>query len=158
MIPMLKIFTAATLTFAVLASAETLRYEAEDAIPADDHSVEIVSDANASGGSYVSMKEGNLLFTVTVSAAGFYTLWTNYQLPTKSGSKIQNLTVNGSSAGQISFGTSDAFTTIKGAGKIKLSAGTNTIGIVKSWGWVRLGKSFSVNSCTKSRFFHLPIG
>ena len=22
----------------------------------------------------------------------------------------------------------------------------------------RLGKSFSVNSCTKSRFFHLPIG
>lgn len=138
MIPMLKIFTAATLTFAALASAETLRYEAEDAIPADDHSVEIVSDANASGGSYVSMKEGNLLFTVTVPAAGFYTLWTNYQLPTKSGSKIQNLTVNGSSAGQISFGTSDAFTTIKGAGKIKLSAGTNTIGIVKSWGWVNL--------------------
>ena len=23
---------------------------------------------------------------------------------------------------------------------------------------LRLGKSFSVNSCTKSRFFHLPIG
>lgn len=38
MIPMLKIFTAATFSLAALASAETLRYEAEDAIPADDHS------------------------------------------------------------------------------------------------------------------------
>jgi len=138
MFPMVKIFTAATFSLAALASADTLRYEAEDAVPADDHSAEVVFDANASGGSYVAMKEGNLLFTVTVPADGYYTLWANYQLPTESGSKVQNLTINGSSAGQISFGTSDAFSTIKGAGKIKLSAGTNTIGIVKSWGWINL--------------------
>ena len=135
---MFKAFTAATICLAALASAETLRYEAEDAVPADDHNVEVVSSATASGGSYVAMKEGNLQFTVNVPASGFYTLWANYQLPTESGSKIQNLTVNGNSVGQISFGTSDEFSTIKGAGKIKLNAGTNTIGIVKSWGWINL--------------------
>ena len=132
--------TAAVAAFATTAFAESapIRVEAENAIPADDHKVVVSENAKASGGKFVEMKDGNLEFKVTVPTAGYYTLWATYQLPTESGSKIQNVTINGVSAGQISFGTSDDFKTIKGAGKIKLTAGENIIGIVHSWGWVNL--------------------
>lgn len=131
--------TVATVSFATVAFAATpIRLEAEDAVLADDHKVLVIEDANASGGKYVDMKDGNLEFKVTVPATGYYTLWANYQIPSESTSKIQNLTVNGVSAGQISFGISDEFTTIKGAGKIKLTEGENKIGIVHSWGYVNL--------------------
>ena len=122
----------ATATFA----ATPIRVEAENAIPADDHEAKIVKDEKASGGSYVDMGSGNLLFTVDMPADGFYTLYINYLLPSDRSEKTQNLTVNGASAGQITFGMTDELKTIKGAGKIKLSKGKNTIGIVKSWGWV----------------------
>ena len=130
--------TVAALAGSAFAANTPIRLEAESAVLADDHKVVVSEDAKASGGKFVQMKEGNLEFKVTVPATGYYTLWTNYQLPTKSGSKIQNLTVNDVSAGQISFGTSDDFKTIKGAGKIKLTAGENKIGIVHSWGWVNI--------------------
>jgi len=123
---------------AVSANAAAIRLEAEDAVPADDHSVVVTELATASKGSYVAMKEGNLEFKVTVAETGYYTLWANYMLPTGGTDKIQNLTINGVSAGQISFAMTDEFKTIKGAGKIKLTKGENTIGIVKSWGWVNL--------------------
>jgi mannan endo-1,4-beta-mannosidase len=132
--------TAALSAFATTAFAAgtPIRIEAENAVPTDDHKVVVSENAKASGGKFVEMKDGNLEFKVTIPATGYYTLWATYQLPTESGSKIQNLTVNGVSAGQISFGISDDFKTIKGAGKIKLTAGENIIGIVHSWGWVNL--------------------
>jgi len=132
--------TAALTAFATTAFAAgtPIRIEAEDAVPTDDHKVLVITDAKASGGKYVDMKDGNLEFKVTIPATGYYTLWANYQIPSESTSKIQNLTVNGVSAGQISFGISDDFKTIKGAGKIKLTAGENKIGIVHSWGYVNL--------------------
>lgn len=112
------------------------RYEAEDAI-VDINSVQKVSDPQASGGFYVGMKEGALSFKVNVSSAGFYTLWTCYSQPSDQ-QKIQNLTVNGTSAGQISFALTDTFVNLKASSKIKLSAGDNIIGITKSWGWVNI--------------------
>ena len=132
--------TAAVAAFAITAFAAStpIRIEAENAILADDHKVLVIEDAKASGGKYVDMKDGNLEFKVTIPATGYYTLWANYQIPSESTNKIQNLTVNGVSAGQISFGISDDFKTIKGAGKIKLTAGENKIGIVHSWGYVNL--------------------
>lgn len=125
-------------TVSVNAASAPIRLEAEDAVLADDHKVEVVAKADVSGGSYVAMKEGNLEFKVNVPETGYYTLWANYMLPTGGTDKIQNLTINGVSAGQISFGMNDEFSTIKGAGKIKLTKGDNTIGIVHSWGWVNL--------------------
>jgi mannan endo-1,4-beta-mannosidase len=113
------------------------RYEAEDAI-VDENSVELVADAEASGGSYINMKEGNLSFTVTAATAGFYTLWVTYSQPFDENGKIQDLTVNGASKGQISFPVCSTFVSVKGSAKIKLSAGSNTIGIVHSWGWVNI--------------------
>ena len=133
-----KLLTASAITFTGYSMAEALRYEAEDAIPADDHEIETLTDAKASGGKYVDMGSGNLLFTVDMPKDGYYTLFINYKLPSDRTSKIQNLTLNGNSAGQVSFGLTDEFTVIKGASKIKLSKGTNTIGIEKSWGWVQI--------------------
>ena len=130
--------TVATLATTAFAANTPIRLEAEDAVLPNDHKVVVTEDAKASGGKFVAMKEGDLEFKVTVPATGYYTLWANYQLPIESGSKIQNLTINGTSSGQISFGTSDDFKTIKGAGKIKLTAGENKIGIVHSWGWVNI--------------------
>ena len=117
--------------------AAATRYEAEDAV-VDENSVVKEADNGASGGFYVNMKEGELSFTVSVATAGFYTLWTCYSQPNDQNGKIQNLTVNGFSKGQISFPYSTEFTTVKASAKIKLAAGTGKIGITKSWGWVNI--------------------
>ncbi len=123
--------------FLALGFANAQIFEAEDAI-VDENSVNLVEQANVSGGSYVEMKEGDLSFTVNVNEEGFYAIWANYAQAYDEGGKIQNLSVNGSSAGQISFPYSEEFVKIKASAKVKLSAGENTIGIVKSWGWVDL--------------------
>ncbi|MDO5576078.1 MAG: glycosyl hydrolase, partial [Fibrobacter sp.] len=113
------------------------RYEAESAI-VDENSVEIVQNEDCSGGSYVNMKEGNLSFEIDVKEAGFYTLWASYSQPFGEEGKIQNLTLNGSSAGQISFPYTETFTYQKASAKVKLAKGTNKIGITHSWGWVNI--------------------
>ncbi len=118
-------------------AAAAVRFEAESAI-VDENSVQKIPDAGASGGFYVAMKDGNLSFKVPMSAAGFYTLWAGYSQPNDSNGKIQNLSVNGVSKGQISFPYKTSLTSIKASAKIKLEAGDNTIEIQKSWGWVNL--------------------
>lgn len=134
---MKPIFITLIVTCIVRLTAAADRYEAENAI-VDENSVQKVADAAASGGYYVSMKEGNLSFGVTVSTAGFYTLWTSYSQPYDANGKIQNLSVNDVSSGQIAFAYTDAFVCIKACSKIKLTAGSNSIGITKSWGWVNI--------------------
>ena len=133
-----KFLTATTLAFSTYSMAAAIRVEAESAVPADDHKMEILTDAKASGGKYVDMADGNLEFTVNMPSEGYYTLHVCYMLPTERGSKTQNLTLNGSSAGQVTFGVSDDFKVLKAAGKIKLNKGENAIGIVHSWGWVAI--------------------
>lgn len=113
------------------------RYEAEAAI-VDENAVEKTADADASGGYYVKMKEGDLAFKVSVADAGYYTLWVNYSQPNDAGGKIQNLSVNGNSTGQISFPFREDFFLIKGSAKVKLRSGENILAIVKSWGWVNI--------------------
>ena len=121
----------------VVATSAADRYEAEDAI-VDENSILLVEDTNTSGGMYVGMKEGALSFNVTVSETGYYTLCTQYSQPHDVNGKIQNLTANGSSIGQISFQYTESFILSKASAKIKLVAGSNTIGITKSWGWVNI--------------------
>ena len=130
--PALLVFAA---LFGTVAAAD--RYEAENAM-VDSNSVQKTADATASGGYYVAMKEGSLSFKVTVAAEGFYTLWTSYSQPNDTNGKIQNLSINGQSKGQMSFPYTKSFISIKASSKIKLAAGLNTIDITKSWGWINL--------------------
>lgn len=132
----------AAITF-LLAPASTVaqtpatRYEAEQAM-VDSNAVVKTADAKASGGFFVNMKEGALAFKVNAATAGFYTLWATYSQPNDAGGKIQNLSVNGVSTGQISFPFVTEFTRLKASAKIKLTAGENKIEILKSWGWVNI--------------------
>lgn len=131
------IFIALAFLVGIGTSATTDRYEAENAL-VDENSVQKIADEKVSGGYYINMKEGNLSFKVNIATAGFYSVWTSYSQPNDTNGKIQNLTVNGVSAGQISFPKVDTFVYIKASPKVKLAAGDNTIGITKSWGWVNI--------------------
>jgi mannan endo-1,4-beta-mannosidase len=112
-------------------------YEAEKAM-LDSNQMQKIASPTASGGFYVNMKDGALAFDVTMPADGFYTLWAFYSQPNDAKGKIQNLAINGSAAGQISFPFIETFTRLKASSKIKLKAGANKIEIQKSWGWVNI--------------------
>jgi len=149
LVPMIAAITAVlTVQTAVAGPAADpapVRYEAEDAVLTNQ--AEVVSLASASKGKYVAMKGGDVSFKVTAATAGFYTIWAYYS-QTCDDSKKQNLVVNGSSVGELTFpGTGPfdgstcgplAFVNFKAAGKVKLSAGNNTVAITNSWGWVDL--------------------
>ena len=109
------------------------KYEAENA---QGNGTQTVSNNTASGGKYVKMVEGSLTFTVNVENAGMYTATFAYSLTEDF--KAQNLSVNGSQVGTVSFtqsGTSNpTFATVEVC--VKLDAGANTIALTKSWGYV----------------------
>jgi mannan endo-1,4-beta-mannosidase len=142
-----KIFIAALtvvmLSAAAFANTDPVRYEAEAATvtaPAN-----VANLAGLSGGAYVRMEAGNLTFAVNAPSAGFYTIWAHYS-QTYDNNKEQNLVINGTAVGTISFPlTSSAidapvtvatFTTSIVAGKVRLAAGNNTVAITNNWGWV----------------------
>ncbi|MDR2727894.1 MAG: hypothetical protein LBB56_02090, partial [Chitinispirillales bacterium] len=135
--------TAAVMMAAAAAFADPVRYEAQNAVVVSP--AEVVQLASASGGAYVSMKGGDVRFTVNVPEEGFYTIWA-YHSQTCDDSKTQNLVVNGVTAAQIVFPNTGpfngpdcgpvAFEYFKAAGKVKLSSGDNTVAITNSWGWV----------------------
>jgi len=107
------------------------KYEAENATKSGDAS--LVSDANASGGSYVQMKEGDLSFAVNVSSAGMYSILVRYKQDNDA-SKTQNLFVNGTNVGSITFPRIASWTDITST--VRLNQGSNTVAITKNWGWV----------------------
>jgi mannan endo-1,4-beta-mannosidase len=131
-------------SIAALAAIAADRYPAQDAV-VNASETPVVSDPAASDGQYVQMRSGNLRFNVIAPSAGFYTILARFS-QTCDDSKIQNLVVNGTSAGQLTFaGTGPyngsecgpaAFAEAKIAGKVKLNAGANTVEITNSWGWV----------------------
>jgi mannan endo-1,4-beta-mannosidase len=134
---MRRTVSALVLAVNVVIATAADRYEAENAT-FDENSVQKVADFKASGGFYINMKEGGLSFKIAAGVAGFYTLWAAYSQPNDTNGKIQNLSVNGVSIGQISFPKVDSFVQVKASSKIKLKAGNNTIDILKSWGWVNI--------------------
>ena len=98
----------------------------------------VVESADAIGAGALGDQLFDLSFEVTVDTDGFYTLWTSYSQPNDINGKIQNLSINDVSKGQLSFPYTESFIFIKASPKLKLMAGSNTIGIVKFWGWVNI--------------------
>lgn len=110
------------------------KYEAESAVFSEGAAA--ANALIASGGSYVQMKEGNLNFSVQVASKGLYTLKIQFS-QTYGDTKTQNLSVNASNVGSVTFlktGETLTFTAIETT--VRLNAGTNTISINNSWGWV----------------------
>lgn len=89
-----------------------------------------------SGAGYVVFEEtGEVAVTVTMDTAGQYVLVLGYR--SVFGEKTQDLHINGAFVESIVFPQSDTFTTLE-AGQISLNAGSNTISIVKNWGYMDL--------------------
>lgn len=118
-----------------LAAATTFaaQYEAEDATITKDAA--IASDASASGGKYVKMNGGDITFEgVSVDKAGQYTVVIHY-MNNYGGDKINNVGVGGASS-QVSFPVTEKNTFVDVETVLAFAAGTNTVAITNSWGWI----------------------
>jgi mannan endo-1,4-beta-mannosidase len=121
---------ASAVTSFTTVAADTAKFEFEDAEVTGKTAVD--SDADASGGSIIYMKDnGTIEMSFDVAAAGMYDL-TIYAHGV-GGSKQQDLKVNGASIGSLSIPEGDTYKPIKSS--VKLAEGKNTITIVSSWGW-----------------------
>lgn len=117
--------------------AETIRCEAENAqlSGGNDNFAQIESDVNCSGGKYVNTREGNIAFTFTISSGGDYHIIAKAKSP--SGNKINTFRFDKDHSKEISFSKSDDFREITVADSYYLSAGSHTIEMIKSWGWIQ---------------------
>ena len=128
-------FTKCALMFGLAAamSAGAAQYEAEAATLSGDAA--LGTSTAASGGSYVKMNGGNITFSgVTVDNAGQYTVVIHY-MNNYGGDKINNVGVGGASS-QVSFPVTDKNTFVDVETVLAFAAGTNTVAITNSWGWI----------------------
>ena len=88
----------------------------------------------AVSGNYVQMKEGDMTFnSVNASSAGTYDISIHYKQD-YGDTKTQNLVINGTSAGTVTFPRTATWQDISVTASLK--SGNNTIAITKNWGWV----------------------
>ena len=128
-------FTKCALMFGLAAamSAGAAQYEAEAATLSGDAA--LGTSTAASGGSYVKMNGGNITFSgVTVDNAGQYTIVIHY-MNNYGGSKINNVVV-GSASSAVTFDVTEKNTFVDVETVLNLAAGTNTVAITNSWGWI----------------------
>ncbi len=111
-------------------AADAAKFEFEDATVTGKTAVD--SDASASGGSILYMKDDGVIeMEFEVASAGMYDLV--IYAHGVGGSKQQDLYVNDASQGSLSIPEGDTYQPIKSA--VKLNAGKNTLKIKSSWGW-----------------------
>ena len=111
-------------------AADAAKFEFEDATVTGKTAVD--SDASASGGSILYMKDDGVIeMEFEVASAGMYDLV--IYAHGVGGSKQQDLSVNDASQGSLSIPEGDTYQPIKSA--VKLNAGKNTLKIKSSWGW-----------------------
>ena len=116
----------------VMALAQGTKYEAENGVLTG--TVVETSVAGYSGTGYVTGFDNDgdkLAVTFTLSQAGNYNIYVGYAGPY--GDKKNNLSINGNVT-EMSFPSSSGFTEAA-YGKAALKEGSNTLAIIKSWGW-----------------------
>ena len=138
-------FKIITMAFGLLAAtyAGATKYEAEDAT--------IGGDASKKG-AYVDLNQGSITFSnVSVDAAGKYALVIH--CAGSYGDKDNNIEVNGASAGTFHVNEGNDYVDISTS--VTLKAGTNTVAITASWGWIKVdyieinpfeSKAFNISS------------
>jgi hypothetical protein len=116
--------------------AQGVKYEAESGTLTGSVTVQS-SVSGFSGTGYVGRFENDgdkVTFTINLAAAGNYNIYIGYAAPL--GDKINNLSINGSSA-EVAFPNSSTFKEVS-FGKAALKSGANSISVIKSWGWFLL--------------------
>lgn len=117
--------TILTLGLAASASFAATRYEAEKAT---------VSGGASISGNHVELNEGSINFEVSVASAGKYNL--TFHCASPYGTKQNDVKVNNNVVGSIN--TDDNASYKDFTVRANLNAGSNTITIQKSWGWIQV--------------------
>ena len=122
-----------TVAFGLMAAvyAGATKYEAEDAL------LDGAANGAAIGSSrdYVDLNSGSITFdNVTVDAAGKYTLVIH--CAGAYGPKDNNIVVNDAAAGSFHVDKGNDYVDISSS--VTLKAGTNTVAITSSWGWIKV--------------------
>lgn len=108
------------------------RYEAENATLAGGAAKQ--NNASLSGGQYVAQNAGSLTFTISLSSEGFYNVYLKAAAP--NGEKINKFSVNNNT---IDFKLTDpGYITLKVVSGLKLAAGSHTLKILNSWGYINI--------------------
>ena len=118
----------ATVALGLMAAvyAGATKYEAESAT---------LADGAAKSGTYVDLNQGSITFdNVSVDAAGKYTLVIH--CAGAYGEKDNNIVVNGAAAG--TFHVDEGTSYVDVSNSVTLKAGTNTVAITSSWGWIKV--------------------
>lgn len=122
------------------AAADSYEWEDGTIFDTGTEVTQVVTLEGASGGKAVSLLDAgdSVTLDVKAAAAGAYTLGIRYSQPYDEKGKMQNVLINGDSAGSVSCDYT-------GEGKFKtanvtavLKAGSNKITIESSWGWTYL--------------------
>ena len=130
-----------TIAFGLMAAvyAGATKYEAESA--------NLGGDA-AKSGTYVDLNTGSISFdNVSVNAAGKYTLVIH--CAGAYGEKDNNIVVNGAAAGSFHVDEGNDYVDISSS--VTLKAGTNTVAITSSWGWIKVDY-IEINSFESKEF------
>ena len=135
-----------TVAFGLMAAvyAGATKYEAEDAL------LDGAANGAAIGSSrdYVDLNSGSITFdNVTVDAAGKYTLVIH--CAGAYGPKDNNIVVNGAAAGSFHVDEGNDYVDISSS--VTLKAGTNTVAITSSWGWIKVDY-IEINSFESKEF------
>jgi mannan endo-1,4-beta-mannosidase len=108
------------------------RFEAESAVLSGGATKQ-TSQAR-SGGQYVAQNEGTLTWNISIAADGFFNIIVNAAAP--SGSKINVFSIDDNS---VDFSaTAIDYTSIRVGSALKLSAGSHSVKILKSWGYINI--------------------
>lgn len=108
-------------------------YEAEKAAFTEDAAI-ATTIKGYTGTGYVNTNAGNVTFTVQTEQEGYYDISMRYY---STASKQNDLYVDGLKMTSLTFNTVTSWTTLS-VGKLKLTAGSHTVAIVKNWGWIQL--------------------
>lgn len=113
----------------------------------------IASDASVSGGKYIQLNTSNFALSITVAEAGFYNLYIRMASP--GGVKPNYFLIDGNSA-TFSQEMTSVYANVKVASFCKLAAGTHTVGVNASWGYINIDYIEMVKVDASSRFNIAP--
>lgn len=99
------------------------------------NSATIIQHAGSSGGAFVDLNTGSLSIPVAVKTSGSYDIYLRASAP--SGEKTNTFNINGAK-GNFVIPQTTVYKDVKLASRLAFTAGTHTMQIQSSWGWINI--------------------
>ena len=139
------LFSIISSLFIISVAAQT--FEAEDATLSGGATAQY--DSTVSGNYYVEQREGSLTFDVVLDEDAYYNIFIHASSP--NGNKINIFSINDASI-DFTLAQNDSLISLKVVSNLKLSAGSHTVKIIKSWGWINIDYILFETSDPSTRF------